>query len=70
VGPRAGLDMEKSKFLSLSVLELRSLGRPARSQSLYLSWSTVVISRNPVSGTYTYDYLPKAAGPVTLATSP
>jgi hypothetical protein len=36
VGPRTGLDdMEKRKFLTLTVLELRSLGRPARSQSLY-----------------------------------
>jgi hypothetical protein len=36
VGPRAGLDeMEERKFLTLSGLELRSLGRPARSQSLY-----------------------------------
>jgi hypothetical protein len=36
VDPRSGLDdMEKWKFLSLPVLELRPLGRPARSQSLY-----------------------------------
>jgi hypothetical protein len=36
VGPRAGQDnLEKRKFLSLPGLELRSLGRPARSQSLY-----------------------------------
>jgi hypothetical protein len=34
--PRAGLDdVEKRKFLTLSGLELRSLGRPARSQSIY-----------------------------------
>jgi hypothetical protein len=34
--PRAGLeDMEKRKFLNLPGLELRPLGRPARSQSLY-----------------------------------
>jgi hypothetical protein len=32
VGPRAGLnDVEKRKFLTLLGLELRSLGRPARS---------------------------------------
>jgi hypothetical protein len=32
---RAGLDdLERRKFLTLPVLELRSLGRPARSQSL------------------------------------
>jgi hypothetical protein len=36
VGPRTGLhDMEKRKFLTLAGLELRSLGRPARSQLLY-----------------------------------
>jgi hypothetical protein len=36
VGPRAGLDdVEKRKFLILPGLELRPLGRPARSQSLY-----------------------------------
>jgi hypothetical protein len=36
VGPRAGLDnMEKRKFLTLPGLELRPLGRPARSQSVY-----------------------------------
>jgi hypothetical protein len=35
VDPRAGLDnVEKRKFLTLSGLELRPLGRPARSQSL------------------------------------
>jgi hypothetical protein len=35
-GPRAGLDdVERRKFLTLPGLELRSLGRPARSQSLY-----------------------------------
>jgi hypothetical protein len=36
VDPRAGLDhMEKRKFLTLPGLELRPLGRVARSQSLY-----------------------------------
>jgi hypothetical protein len=36
VGPRAGLDnVVKIKFLTLPALELRPLGRPARSQSLY-----------------------------------
>jgi hypothetical protein len=35
VGPRAGLDdVEKRNFLTLPELELRPLGRPARSQSL------------------------------------
>jgi hypothetical protein len=36
VDPRAGLDdVEKRKFLTLPGLDLRPLGRPARSQSLY-----------------------------------
>jgi hypothetical protein len=36
VGPRAGLDyVEKRKFLTPPGLELRPLGRPASSQSLY-----------------------------------
>jgi hypothetical protein len=36
VDPRAGLDdVEKRKLLTLPGLELRPLGRPARSQSLY-----------------------------------
>jgi hypothetical protein len=36
VGPRTGLnDVEKRRFLALPRLELRSLGRRARSQSLY-----------------------------------
>jgi hypothetical protein len=36
VSPRAGLDnVEKRKFLTLPVLELQPLGRPACSQSLY-----------------------------------
>jgi hypothetical protein len=36
VDPRADLDdVEKRKFLTLPGLELRPLGRPARSQSLY-----------------------------------
>jgi hypothetical protein len=36
VGPRAGLDdVEKEKYLIFSGLELRPLGRPASSQSLY-----------------------------------
>jgi hypothetical protein len=36
VNPRAGLDdVEKRKFLTLPGLEFRSIGRPARSQSLY-----------------------------------
>jgi hypothetical protein len=36
VDPRASLDdLERIKFLTLPVLELRPLGRPDRSQSLY-----------------------------------
>jgi hypothetical protein len=35
VYPRTGLDMEKRKFLPPPGLELRTLSRPARSQSLY-----------------------------------
>jgi hypothetical protein len=36
VYPKVGLeDVEKRKFLTLPVLKLRPLGRPARSQSLY-----------------------------------
>jgi hypothetical protein len=36
VDPRVGLDdVEKRKFLTLPGLELRNLGRPARSQSIY-----------------------------------
>jgi hypothetical protein len=36
VGPRAGVDdVEKRKFLTLPGLELRPIGRLARSQSLY-----------------------------------
>jgi hypothetical protein len=35
VGPRADLNVEKSKFLSLPGLELRPLGCLAHSQSLY-----------------------------------
>jgi hypothetical protein len=48
VGPRAGLeDVEKRKFLTLSGLELRPLGRPARSQSLYrLRYSGRVLNSN------------------------
>jgi hypothetical protein len=36
MNPRAGLeDLERKKFFTLPGLELRSLGRPASSQSLY-----------------------------------
>jgi hypothetical protein len=36
VDPRSGLDnVEKRKFLTIQGLELRPLGQPARSQSLY-----------------------------------
>jgi hypothetical protein len=48
VGPRAGLDdVEKRKLLTLPGLEIRTLGCPARNQSLYRlrypdSWATHV----------------------------
>jgi hypothetical protein len=47
VGPRAGLDdVEKRKSLTLPRLELRPLGRPARSRSLYrLSYLGSLISK-------------------------
>jgi hypothetical protein len=36
MGPRAGLkDVENLTFLTIQGLELQSLGRPARSESLY-----------------------------------
>jgi hypothetical protein len=36
MGPRTGLDdVEKRKFLTIPGLELRPLGHPARSQSMY-----------------------------------
>jgi hypothetical protein len=39
VSPRASLDeVERRKFLTLRGLELRPLGRPVRSQSLYRLW--------------------------------
>jgi hypothetical protein len=45
VDPRAGLgDLEKRKFFTLPGLELRPLGRPARSQSLYQLPLTVALS--------------------------
>jgi hypothetical protein len=48
VGPRDGLnDVEKIKFLTLTGLELRSLGRPERNQLLYRL-------RYPGSGAYVY----------------
>jgi hypothetical protein len=53
VNPRAGMDdVEKRKFLTLPGLELRPLGRSARSQSLYRPLY-------PVSIPYLYDYINK-----------
>jgi hypothetical protein len=48
VDPRAGLDdVKKRKFLTLPRLELRPLGRPARSQSLHrLRYPSVGTVRN------------------------
>jgi hypothetical protein len=50
VDPRTGLDeMEKRKFLTISGLELRPLGRTARSQSLYrLRYPGSRINKRPV----------------------
>jgi hypothetical protein len=50
VDPRAGLDnVEKRKLLTLPGLELRPLGRPARSQSLYrLSYRGQLVKIQPV----------------------
>jgi hypothetical protein len=51
--PTAGLDdLEKWTFLTLSWLELRPLGLPARSQSLY--WLQVQIKRSFISRLNTY----------------
>jgi hypothetical protein len=52
VGPRADLyDLAKIKFLTLSALELRHLGRPARSQSLYRQSDTwKYIGNEPIGG--------------------
>jgi hypothetical protein len=49
VGPRAGLnDMEELKFLTIPGLELRPLGRPAHSQSLYrLSYRNLASLKGP-----------------------
>jgi hypothetical protein len=56
VGPRTDLDdVEKRKFLTLPGLELRPLGRPARSQSLYrlrFSGSYKIIVRKLISVPY------------------
>jgi hypothetical protein len=53
VNPKAGLDvLEERKFLTLPGFELQSLGRPARSQSLYRLryfgslWSPVLSFKN------------------------
>jgi hypothetical protein len=54
VGPRAGLDdVEKRKFLTLTGLDLRPLGCPARRQSLYRlrypgSFLTLVAMKNSI----------------------
>jgi hypothetical protein len=51
VGPRTGPeDVEKRKFLTLPGLELQTLGRPARSQSLY----RLRYPDSPEDGTATY----------------
>jgi hypothetical protein len=61
VGPRTGLDdVEKRKFLTLPGLELRTLGRPARSQSLYrlsVPGSILPISTLEIFGYGIYQYI-------------
>jgi hypothetical protein len=59
VGPRAGLDdVEKRKFLYLPGLELRPLGRPLRSQSLYrLHYPVSITSVSVYYTTYRYRLL-------------
>jgi hypothetical protein len=53
VGPRAGLDnVEKRKFLSLQVLELWPLDRPARSSSRYTDCAIAA----PMLGEYSYNW--------------
>jgi hypothetical protein len=67
VGPRAGLDdVYKRKFLILPGLEIRTLRRPARSQSLYrLSYPGSLfisgIKRNKEYTNYIVSY-PKGTG--------
>jgi hypothetical protein len=61
VGPTTGLDdVEKRKFLTVPGLELRPLGRPARSPSLYgLRSSSLNFSRSFPGGSYIKrDFLP------------
>jgi hypothetical protein len=59
VDPRAGLDdVEKRKFLTLLGLELRPIGRLARSQSLYrLSYLGPPNSGIHSNGNYLYIYI-------------
>jgi hypothetical protein len=56
---RAGLDdVEKKKFLTLPVLELQPLGRPARSQSLY----RLLYPGSYSVGTWSYTHDEEAVG--------
>jgi hypothetical protein len=57
--PRAGLDnVEKGEFCTLPGLELRPLGRAARSQSLY----RLRYAGSPTNHEYFYYYLLTAIG--------
>jgi hypothetical protein len=62
VDPRTGLDdLEKRKFLTLQGLELRPLGRPARSQSI-LTTRFLLLSDSAVSDERTAPSFTIAAG--------
>jgi hypothetical protein len=69
VGPRAGLDnVQKRKYLTLPGLELRPIGRPARSQSLYrLSYSGFV-ANSTLYGTRVHERPPSQETEVSLST--
>jgi hypothetical protein len=70
VDPRATLDdVEKRKFLTLPGLELRPLGRPARSQSfpLFVSWFICMLLNDAIkvewpSHTFLFNVLPSVIG--------
>jgi hypothetical protein len=60
VGPRAGLDdVEKRKIFTLPGFELRPLGRPARSQSLYrLSYPGLESGESILNSVFVEDVTP------------
>jgi hypothetical protein len=58
VDPRDSLDVQKRKFLTIPGLELRPLGRPARTQSLYrLHYPGYPDASADSASSYTYDYI-------------